>query len=1130
MYLKKKLFLLLMLCLSTIGYSQSKDKTITISFSNISLSDAMQRIEKSCSYTFFYDAKKIDVTQKVSLSAANMPIKQALTELLSTTSTSFEITNSQIALYQSKPIQSSNQEPPKNKRITGMVTDDKGTPIIGASIRVKGTSTGTITDVKGIFSMDVLSNSILQISYVGYTNNEVQVGSTSNLNIVLNENTKLLDDVVVIGYGAINRKDLTGSVATLKIEDIQQNPVASFKEALGGRVAGVQVTSLSGKPGDAVDIVIRGGNSVTQSNAPLYVVDGFPLTDDNSAGLISSDDIESVSILKDASATAIYGARGANGVIMITTKKGVRGKPTVQYNGYYGIQQTDAKINVLDPYEFVKLQLEIYPTSATENYLTTREITINGLPPRPMILDDYKNLPKVNWQDNLFRKAAIQNHYLSVSGQTDKTLYSVSASYFDQSGVIVTSGSKRYTARMNIEQRLNEMFKMGFSSSFSDGIISGPNPDSQSSNLLYTMWSTRPFLYNSESLYQLENSKNTDATDLRANPIANLLDTKVSNSTISLSGNTFVEYQPIKNLKLRITGGVSSLNLHNSTFYGPGTQTARFTANGVSGKISDTNNLSYLNENTLTYNTTLKKDHKINAVGGFTMSGRTYTGASYGATNLPYPTLGLNDFEDGIATKVITTAGEWRLMSFLSRVNYTYKSKYLFTASFRADGSSKFSVGNRWAYFPSGSVAWVATEEPFLKSIKKNIDNLKFRTSWGRTGNNNVTDFASLGQLLSNGKIYPFGGLTTNPAMVMTQMDNLTLKWETTEQFDAGMELSMLKGKIKVELDYYKKNTFDLLLNSYLPYSSGYPTAAKNVGNVQNQGLEFTLNTVNVKSKSFEWNSTFNFSTNDNKVMALADGQRSMTSSLYFLQSFTNVPAYIAMVGQPLGMMYGYVYDGLLQESDFYKDAAGNFTLIPNVAVDRPSVQPGFMKFKDINRDGKIDANDRTIIGNANPKLIGGFNNSLKWKEFDMTLYFQWSYGNDILNGNRYAYTAVNMINSNGSTDLLRRWTSTNTDTDIPKAGSQRTNSTYNSWMIEDGSYFRFKTLQVGYTLPTKVIKMLGINKFRIYATLSNIYTLTKYSGFDPEVSTSFSNMTRGFDYSSYPRSISAVFGVNVNF
>ena len=1112
MNFKKELIIYFLFSVVIGVFSQTNERKISISFTEIPLSEAIKKIESTSKYTFFYDALKLDLKIQVSLNANELSIEKVMSQMLSNTGIKYEINNRQIALYLVDAKQNQTL-----KKFAGIVVDEKGNPIIGASIKIMGSSKGTISDLDGKFSFSAASDSKILVSYIGYKTVEESVSGNDFFKIEMTENAKSLDDVVVIGYGTVNRKDLTGSVASVKVQDIQLNPVASFQEALGGRIAGVQATSLSGKPGETVDIVIRGGNSITQSNSPLYVVDGFPLTEGDGASLISPEDIESIDILKDASATAIYGARGANGVIMITTKKGVRGKPTVQYNGYYGIQQTDAKINVLDPYEFVKLQCEIYPTSGTDNYLTSRKLT----------LDDYKNIPMVNWQDHLFQQAALQNHYLSVSGQTDKTLYSVSASYFDQTGVIVTSGSKRYTARMNLEQRLSEIFKMGFTSSFSDGIISGSNPDSQSSNLLYTMWSTRPFVYNTESLTQLENPVNSDATDLRANPIANLLDTKISNTTISLSGNTFIEYEPISGLKLRITGGITSLNLNNSTFYGPRTQTARFTANGVSGKISETNNLSYLNENTLTYNTILKKDHKINVVGGFTLSGRTFTGDSYGATNLPYPTLGLNDLVDGIATKVVSTAGEWRLMSFLCRANYSYKSRYLFTASFRADGSSKFSIGNRWAYFPSGSFAWVATEEPFMKSIKKTVDNLKFRTSWGRTGNNNVLDFASQGQLLSNGKIYPFGGVTTNPAMTMTQMDNVALKWETTEQFDAGVEFSMLKGRIKVELDYYKKNTFDLLLNSYLPTSTGYLTAAKNIGNVQNQGLEFTLNTINIKSKSFEWNSSFNISMNDNKVLALADGQRSMTSTLTL---FPNVPAYIAMIGQPLGLMYGYISDGLLQESDFYKDASGNYTVKPNVAIDRPSVKPGYMKFRDLNRDGKIDANDRTIIGNANAKFIGGFNNNLKWKNFDMTLYFQWSYGNDILNGNKYAYTAANMLNSNGSTDLLRRWTLNNTNTDIPVAGSQRTNTNYNSWMIEDGSYFRFKSLQLGYSFPNRLMKILGINKIRVYTTLNNIFVLTNYSGFDPEVSTQFSNMTRGFDYSSYPRSLSAVFGLNVNF
>jgi TonB-linked SusC/RagA family outer membrane protein len=1001
--------------------------------------------------------------------------------------------------------------------IKGTVVDAKGEYIIGANIVIKGTSKGTITDLNGKFTLECPISGKLIISYLGYNAQEVDIVKGKELNIVMEETTKSIDEVVVIGYGTVNKKDLTGSVAAVKMEDVQKNVGASFQEAMGGKIAGVQATSLSGKPGEVVDIVIRGGNSITQSNAPLYVVDGFPMTDETSAGLISPDDIESINILKDASATAIYGARGANGVIMITTKKGVKGKPSIQYNGYYGIQETNAKVDVLDPYEFVKLQMQLYPTSAKENYLDFRKMTV----------EDYKNMPMLKWQDHVFQPANIQNHYLSVSGRMDRTLYSVSATYHNQSGVIITSGSKRYTTRVNLEQRFSDNFKVGATGSYSVGTITGVNPDSQSSYVLESMWGTRPFLYNSENLYEMEQPENLDATDRQANPIANLIDTKSENKTTSLSGNVFLEYQLLTGLRLRLTGGINQLDYDNSIFYGARTSNARFTAQGVQGKITQLVNNSFVNENTLSYTNTFKKNHKIDAVTGFTLSGRKSEGYIFGATNLPYESLGLSGLEDGIALKVNATSSEWRLMSFLGRFNYSYKSRYLFTTSFRADGSSKFSVDNRWAFFPSGSAAWVVSQEPFMRDLKPYISDLKVRASWGRTGNNNVSDFASRGQLKSDGMIYPFGGLVNNSAMIMSKMDNIALKWETTEQFDFGTEFSLFKDKVKVEIDYYDKKTFDLLLNADLPYSSGYAQAEKNVGSVRNQGVEFTINTNIVNRKNFDWNLNFNISTNKNTVLALADGQRSMTRNLTF---FADVPAYIAIVGQPLSLMYGYVYDGLLQESDFYKDASGNYSLKPDVAIDRPSVQPGFMKFKDLNNDGKIDASDRTIIGNANPLFIGGINNTFKIYDFDLSVFIQGSFGNDILNGNKYAYTSASMLNRNYSVDILRSWTPANTDTDIPLAGSQRTNLTYNSWMVEDGSYLRLKTLQLGYTLPEELTKKIKISSVRFYATFSNVFTVTKYSGFDPEVSTQFSNMTRGFDFSSYPRSLMAVFGANVKF
>lgn len=1100
------LILILVFLMPIKAFSQ---KTVTINVKDVSVVDFLKEIEKKTDIRFSYVDQIFDTRKDITLKATNENIEAVLFKILTPRGYETTRTGNTIAITKK-----SKETSKGSKKIYGLVQDEKGEYIIGANILIKGTSLGTISDINGKFSLDAPTNGTLLVSYLGYDQQEIFIAGKGYFKIELVENSKKLDEVVVIGYGTANKKDYTGSVGTVKIEDIQRNPASSFQEGLGGRLAGIQATSLTGKPGESVDIVIRGGNSITQSNAPLYVVDGFPLSDDASASLIPTEDIESINILKDASATAIYGARGANGVVMITTKKGIKGKPSIQYNGYYGIQKTNANVDVLSPYDFVQLQLELFSIQAVENYLTARNMTV----------EDYKSMPMVKWQDYVFRTAEIQNHHLSMSGRTDNTSYYLSGSYFDQSGVIITSGKKQYSLRASIDQRFSDKFKVNANGSWSTTTVTGIDPDSQSGYVFESMWSTRPFLFNTENLYEMEDPLYTDPTDRRVNPIANLLDTKVNNKTNYMKGNSYMEYEPLTGLKLRVSGSVSQFELNNTSFYGPRTSNAIFTANGIQGRVYQFTSNSYVNENTLNYKRTFNKSHYVDIVSGFTLSGSKKESYNFGATNLLYESLGLSGMDDGNARKVTVTTGEWRLMSFLGRLNYSYKSKYLFTTSFRYDGSSKFVDDNRWAFFPSGSAAWVLSEEPFMKTIKKTVNNLKLRLSWGRTGNNGVSDFASMGQMNSNGKIYSFGGNTSNSAMIITKMDNYALKWETTEQIDIGTELGLFSDRIKVELDYYDKKTIDLLLNADLPYSSGYTKAEKNVGSVQNKGLEFTLNTINIKKKKFEWSSSFNVSTNQNKVLGLADGQRSMTSTLSF---FTGVPAYIAIVGEPLSLMYGYVYDGLLQVDDFYKEGA-NYVIKSNVAVDRPSVQPGFMKFKDINNDGKIDANDRTIIGNANALFFGGLNNSIKWKNIDLSVFFQWSYGNDILNGNKYSYTAASMLNTNTSVDMLNRWTPTNTNTDIPVAGSQRTNLTYNSWMVEDGSYLRLKTLQLGYTFPKSWLEKIKISNLRLYGTFTNLFTWTNYSGFDPEVSTQFSNMTRGFDYSSYPRSLSVVFGVNV--
>ncbi len=998
-------------------------------------------------------------------------------------------------------------------QIKGFVTETSGTPVIGATVTVKGTNTGTITSIDGSFSIAATNGATLTVSYIGFEKEEVRVNTKNTLNIILREDTKSLDEVVVIGYGTSTKRDLTSAVAKVDIASVQNISVGSVNEAMAGRMAGVQVTSLGGKPGDAVDIVIRGGNSITSNSSPLYVIDGFVMSDDY-INTINPNDIESLEVLKDASATAIYGARGANGVLIITTKKGKEGKAVITYKGFYGSQKTNAKIDVLTPYEFVNLQMML-SGNATSDYLTNRNMT----------LEDYKTMPMVDYLDLLFREAPMQSHSLSVSGGTKETKYIFSGSYFQQDGVIIGSSSDRYTAKMGFDQNFSKTLRMGVTGNFSLNTILGPDPNSYSSNLLHSAWSYTPFVFEGQDPANFENI--IDLNDQRNNPILTALNEYSSKKTTSINGNAYLEYEPIKGLKFKVAGAVSSNVLARESFNNSKTKTGRIKGN-ADGSISEQNTYNWMNDYTVNYNKTFKQKHKFSALLGFTASGRSVNLYSFGAQNLKRDDLGLSALAEGTPKVSSYSLSAWTLASGISRVTYGFDNRYLFSASFRADGSSKFGLNNRWAYFPSVSGAWVLTSEKFMKPLQRIVSNTKLRASWGRTGNNNVDDFASLGQyngsLASKPYTYFFGN-TSNAATVRTKMDNTNLKWETTEQMDLGLEVGLFKQRIRIEADYFHKNTFDLLLNAEMPNSSGYDVAYMNIGKVQNQGFEFTIMTENVRTKKFRWSSDFNISFIKNKVLELANEQPTMTRNIAWgyigdYNQWNNFPPYIVAVGQPLSQMYGWVSDGLLTNEDI----ANNYPTARGT-----SVTPGYMKFKDINGDGKIDQYDRTIIGDANPTHFGGLSNKFEIYNFDLNIFLQWSYGNDIMNVNSYLYTVASPYGYNSTTLLRDAFSGQNPNGKVPVIGSQRTNKfAYYSTMVEDGSFLKLKSIQLGYTIPASVVKKLSIKTLRLYCSMENIYTWTKYSGFDPEVSTSNSSMTKGFDFSSYPRAFVFSMGGNI--
>ena len=899
-----------------------------------------------------------------------------------------------------------------------------------------------------------------------------------------------------------------------------------------------------------MNIVIRGNNSLTQDNSPLYVIDGFPVEDAAIASTINPSDIESLDILKDASATAIYGARGANGVVIITTKKGKVGKAQITYDGSITMQHVTRTIPMMDAYEFVKLQAETYPASianSTGGYL----MEYQG---KQWTLEDYRDIFQYDWQDEILRTALQHNHNIRITGGTEGVRYNASVSYYNQDGILLNSGYERFQARANTVVKRDKL-DISLTTNYSRSIQTGSTPSETSysgmNNLFYSVWGYRPVTYPNKSMESLLNDVMDEAidssNDYRFNPIRSLKEEYRKYYINNLQMNGYVSYEFIKGLKLKVSGGYTydarkndQFNNSNTRYGGP-TSTDK-----VNAQIIRNERLTWLNENTLTYQTNIKKKHFFNSLIGITFQNSDYEYYSLKSTHIPNESLGMAGMADGTLSSSSSLKSSWAMMSYLARLNYNYKSKYYATASFRADGSSKFSKKHRYGYFPSGSLAWNFMEEEFMAPIKKVVGAGKLRVSWGLTGNNRIGEYdyyallqmlkEKQGDYISNGSIpsgvYPFDNDMSSVGMVPVSLPNEDLKWETTEQWNVGLDLSFFDERLNFTADVYRKTTRDLLLEASLPLVSGYYSATKNIGKVRNDGLELSLSTVNIKTKDFTWTSDFNIAFNKNEVLELAENQLSLTTAAKFDQNYNSQPSYIAKVGLPMGMMYGYLYEGTYKYDDFIK-SGNSYTLKDNVPYfsSEANTQPGMPKYKDINGDGVIDSNDRTIIGRGLPIHTGGFTNSFAYKGFDLSIFFQWSYGNDIMNANRLFFE-----NAGGKKDLnqfasyANRWTPDNPDSDIPAATKSASNNVISSRIIEDGSYLRLKTVTLGYTFPKTLIAKAKLSNARVYLAAQNLWTWTSYSGYDPEVSIRNSALTPGLDFSSYPRAFTLSFGVNLGF
>ncbi|WP_443937377.1 SusC/RagA family TonB-linked outer membrane protein [Pedobacter sp. MW01-1-1] len=1028
-------------------------------------------------------------------------------------------------------------------KISGTVKDDTNVGIPGVSVSIKGSKTVSQTDENGKFSIQASATDQLVFNYVGYMSQTVTVGTKTVISVVLKSAVTGLNDVVVIGYGTAKRADLTGSVGSVNMKDFEKAPVSSFDQALAGRVSGVQVQSSDGQPGATANIVIRGAGSISQDNSPLYVIDGFPSEDAN-ANSVSPSDIESIDILKDASATAIYGARGANGVVVITTKRGKNGKPKLTYNAYYGVQEIPQKVDLMDSYEFVRYVKDLNSALADSVYLK------NGI-----TLESYKNAETFDMQDYVYQTGQNQNHDLALRGGTDKTQYSISANYNNQKGIIKYGGFKRIQGRLVLDQQVNNKLKVGINANYAytnqfGTPISATNFYA-SATLLYSVWGTRPTNGQSNigagfdpvsDLYDPVSDGLAFNQDYRVNPLVNLENQVTINKTNSLVANAYAQYEFTKKLKLRIAGGVTNTMRERNIFNNSNTQSgSKWNASGPNGTIAFTPVNNWLSDNTLTYTTKIGKDHNFSMLVNYSAQENNSSNRSFYANQLPNQELGLDglDLAAPENTSLTSSSSTWTMQSVLSRINYDYKSKYLFTASFRADGSSKFPKNGKWGYFPSISGAWRISSEEFLKNTKW-LSNAKLRVGYGQTGNNRVGDFSYLRQinLTNNNYWYSYNNLPAQIGSTVTSIGNDNLKWEVSEQTNIGLDLGLLKDRISLTVDLYRKTTKDLLLAAALPYALGIQSNSgfKNIGSLQNQGLEISLDTRNIEGKDFNWSSNFNISFNQNKILSLTDNQSYILSGsgTFFNTTYSSLSPYISVVGNPLGQMYGLISDGVYQFSDFDLMPNNTYLLKPNVTASlqaRNAVRPGDAKYKDLNGDGIINSSDYTIIGNGLPKYTGGFSNNISYKGFDLNVLLQWSVGNDIINANRYVFEGglVNNPNLNQFATYADRWTPSNPSNTYYRAGGLG-GAAYSSRVVEDGSYLKLRTISLGYTLSSKTLQKLKMSTLRFNVSAQNIATISGYSGIDPEISSRDSNLTPGFDYTGYPHSFTVVFGINAGF
>jgi TonB-linked SusC/RagA family outer membrane protein len=1007
--------------------------------------------------------------------------------------------------------------------VSGLITDRAtGEPLIGVSVVVKGTAQGVSSDENGKYSIPAAKGKTLVFSYVGYNKQEVPANRT-NMDVSLEEDAKILSEVVVVGYGTMKRSDLTGSVVSVTGDDIRKSVNTSLDQALQGRAAGVYVTQNSGAPGGGISVSIRGTNTFS-GNEPLYIIDGIAIdgnTDSNTSALasINPSDIVSMEILKDASASAIYGTRAANGVVMITTKRGQIGKTKVSYEGYYGIQQIPNKLDVLNLREYAvyqNLRAEVLGWGAREEFAD------------PSLLGE-----GTNWQNEIFRSAPMHNHQINLSGGTDALKFAVSGGFLNQEGIALGSDFERYSLRINLDSKVNQWLTMGVNAyaARTQQINTVDN-----ANIISTAIQQLPEVpaRNPDGSWGTQ-QENQYATYF-SNPVAEALMRENYNKGTQLNINAFADISFTKDLIFRIEGN-GSYNYGNSYTFVPSYDFGYF--NQQTSASRSANNGSYTSLKTyLTYSKNFNDLHNLSVMAGHEAQENRWEYLSGERSNFLFNSVHELDAGDSQTAKNGSSRNSGAIESYFGRLNYGFNDRYLLTATLRRDGSSNFGSNNRWATFPSLAAAWKLKNESFLENITA-VDNLKLRLGWGLVGNQSASSYAYGVTMSSAASIWGTGFYPGN-------FSNPDLQWEKTNSYNAGIDLNLFRNRIEFIVDAYVKNIDNLLMQAVLPdYVSGLISAPwVNVGSMTNKGMEFTLNTVNIDQKGLYWKTGLTLSFNRNKVTELYT-EASAIQGVIGSETFT-----LTKVGEPVGQFYGYKVIGMFnKESDFYQKDGKPVALPINQTIGVNSVWVGDFIFWDKTGDGKIDEEDRDFIGNPEPKFSYGLNNYFSYKGFDLNIFLNGVYGNEIYNQLRKNFTnpmhnsgmlkettgiaVVEMIDPAGANDDIANVRVANPGAVIQRITSAdaNDNNRMSDRFIEDGSYLRIKNVSLGYTLPKKWLSGWQIENLRVYANIQNLYTFTKYTGYDPEIGAYHQNvLTRGIDYARYPSQRIYTFGLNITF